>query len=387
MSEYQYYQFLAVDRPLTDRQMRELRAISTRAEITPTSFTNVYHWGDLKARPLNFMKQYFDAHVYVANWGTRCLMLAVPRELIDLDAARQYASDKTLSVHVHKDRAILAFYTPEESGYDDEFDSGEGWMPSLLPLRDELMRGDLRSLYAAWLAGVFEDDEETEPPVPPGLGKRTAALESLIGFLRVDPHLVDAAAEGAGESGPAGPSSDDVAAWVAKLPAAEKDGVLCELLSDDVTPAEVAGRLRQRFQKQWNEANRPAQAPAKPPGRTIAELFARREVLAAEARRREARRLAKKRAAEKRKAAAARRRFLEEMAPNEDKLWRDVDSLLKMTHAKNYDRAVERLTDLRDLAARASTEAAWQERIIKLSRRHRRKPALMKRFDEAGFPS
>ena len=61
MSEYQYYQFQAIDRPLTDRQMRELRAISTRAEITPTSFVNEYQWGNLKASPLNFMKKYFDA--------------------------------------------------------------------------------------------------------------------------------------------------------------------------------------------------------------------------------------------------------------------------------------------------------------------------------------
>ena len=36
MSEYQYYEFQAIDRPLTDRQMRELREISTRATITRT---------------------------------------------------------------------------------------------------------------------------------------------------------------------------------------------------------------------------------------------------------------------------------------------------------------------------------------------------------------
>jgi hypothetical protein len=40
MSEYQYYEFRAVDRPLRDDEMRELRAIYTRADITPTSFTN-----------------------------------------------------------------------------------------------------------------------------------------------------------------------------------------------------------------------------------------------------------------------------------------------------------------------------------------------------------
>jgi hypothetical protein len=40
MSEYQYYEFLAVDRPLDERQQAEVRALSTRARITATSFTN-----------------------------------------------------------------------------------------------------------------------------------------------------------------------------------------------------------------------------------------------------------------------------------------------------------------------------------------------------------
>ena len=38
MSEYQCYEFVALDRPLTAKQMAELRAISTRAEISPTRF-------------------------------------------------------------------------------------------------------------------------------------------------------------------------------------------------------------------------------------------------------------------------------------------------------------------------------------------------------------
>jgi hypothetical protein len=38
MSEYQYYEFQAIDRPLTEREIRELRSYSTRAKITPTRF-------------------------------------------------------------------------------------------------------------------------------------------------------------------------------------------------------------------------------------------------------------------------------------------------------------------------------------------------------------
>ena len=48
MSEYQYYEFQAVDRPLTQDQMSDLRAYSSRVQITPSSFVVVYNWGDFK---------------------------------------------------------------------------------------------------------------------------------------------------------------------------------------------------------------------------------------------------------------------------------------------------------------------------------------------------
>jgi hypothetical protein len=35
MSEYQYYEFRAVDRPLTEEQMDDLRSYSSRAAISP----------------------------------------------------------------------------------------------------------------------------------------------------------------------------------------------------------------------------------------------------------------------------------------------------------------------------------------------------------------
>jgi hypothetical protein len=33
----------------------------------PTRFVNVHHWSDLKVRPLDLMKKYFDARLYVRN--------------------------------------------------------------------------------------------------------------------------------------------------------------------------------------------------------------------------------------------------------------------------------------------------------------------------------
>ena len=51
MSEYQYYEFLAVDRPLDAATLAAVRALSTRARITSTSFVNTHHWGDFKGNP------------------------------------------------------------------------------------------------------------------------------------------------------------------------------------------------------------------------------------------------------------------------------------------------------------------------------------------------
>src|SRR6266550_2088332 len=90
MSEYQYYEFVAVDKPLTSTQQQELRAISTRARISTSSFVNDYQWGDLKADPRDLMERYFDAFLYLANWGTRQVTLRLPTTALDPDVVAAY---------------------------------------------------------------------------------------------------------------------------------------------------------------------------------------------------------------------------------------------------------------------------------------------------------
>ena len=53
MSEYQYYEFQAIDRPLDQAAQEALRSISSRARITATSFTNHYEWGISRATRAN----------------------------------------------------------------------------------------------------------------------------------------------------------------------------------------------------------------------------------------------------------------------------------------------------------------------------------------------
>jgi hypothetical protein len=67
MSEYQYNEFRAVDRPPGRTEQRELRAISMRAQITAAGFVNHYEWGDLKGDPDRLMSRYFDLFPHRAN--------------------------------------------------------------------------------------------------------------------------------------------------------------------------------------------------------------------------------------------------------------------------------------------------------------------------------
>ena len=50
VSEYQYYEFRAVDRPLDGRELRTLRSLSTRAEIT-NQLCEYLQLGRFQARP------------------------------------------------------------------------------------------------------------------------------------------------------------------------------------------------------------------------------------------------------------------------------------------------------------------------------------------------
>lgn len=211
MSEYQYYEFSAIDHPLTPQQQAELRSRSSRATITANGFVNEYHWGDLKGDPQDWMQRYFDAHVYSANWGCCHLMLRLPADAVDramLDACCQPTiSDVTsdfldaFEVQSTGKLCLIEWRLDDDSGEHQRFWSqtdGPGWMDRLLPLRDELLRGDTRPLYLGWLARVRAEqlgDDDIEPPLPAGLRELSAAQQALVEFLEIDPDWLNAAAQ------------------------------------------------------------------------------------------------------------------------------------------------------------------------------------------------
>lgn len=273
MSEYQYYEFVAVDRPLDARQQDEVRSLSTRARITATSFVDEYHWGDFRGDPGELMERYYDAHLYLANWGTRRIMLRLPHKLLEPDVAEDYCVGDQVTAWIVGECLVLDL-TSDES--DDEDIDAQGSLSVIVGVRSELAAGDHRPLYLAWLAGygawerdedAFDraEDEESEPPVPPGLGTLTAAQRELADFLRLDEDLLAVAA---GASPPLEEVTDDrgeLTAWVTNLPVAEKDQLLLRAVQNQT--ALVRTEMLRRFREET------ATAGPTPFRRTVADLL------------------------------------------------------------------------------------------------------------------
>jgi hypothetical protein len=374
MSEYQYYEFQAIDRPLTEQEMRELRAYSTRATITPTRFVNHYEWGNFKGNPAVWMEKYFDAFLYLANWGTHELMFRLPRRLLDLAAAKQYCRGETATARSKGDFVILEFSSDDEEG-DDGDDDGSGWLSSLIPLRADLASGDYRMLYLAWLLCVQAgelDDGAPEPPVPPGLGTLTAPLKAFAEFLRLDQDLIAAAAAG-GLAQAEAPSDADVARWVAALPESEKTAWLLRLASGQ----EV--HLRAELLKTFR-ASRDQSGVSLGKSRTVAEIMEASQQHAEARRRRVAEREARERMRREQDAAASRERHLASLAKREPEAWRQVDALIATKRPGDYEKAVQLLKDLADLGEKRGRQTEVRDRLARLQQEHARKPALLKRL-------
>ncbi|MGH7136447.1 MAG: hypothetical protein ACREHD_11960 [Pirellulales bacterium] len=378
MSEYQYYEFAAIDRPLTEEELEEVGALSSRAEITPTSFKNVYHYGSFRGNPLKMMEKYFDIFVYVANWGTHRLMIRVPNWARDDNQLLPYIDGEVLSLHESSDDLIVIFDANDETSGD--WVEGEGWLPSFRPVRDALLAGDLRPFYLGWLRAAIQgstENDDAEPPVPPGLGKLPAALKALANFLMIDHDLIEAAAEGNKEqASSAAPSRHDFAAWLAARDQREKDAWLVALLEGE------GAKARAEALKAFHQSKRTAVPSAGNgctiPGRTVAELLAAADSLHKE-------RVARERERAENAKAEARQKHLDLLARREAAAWKQVDALLSTSAAKKHETAIELLTDLRDIAARRGRIDEAQQRIEQYRERFARRHSLMRRFREAGL--
>jgi hypothetical protein len=380
VSEYQYLEFLAVDRPLTAREMDHLRGISTRAQITPVSFINEYSWGGLKADPRDFMRHFFDAHVFVANWGDAIFMVRLPREAIDQKTLQAFCTSPHLEFEKLPEHWLLTWSLGETEDYDrfGYVDEGPGLMTRLAPVREELLRGDLRSLYIGWLRAVTTeetDPDDLEPLAIHGLHKLTAAQQALAEFLEVDVDLL--AGVGADSQGNNTSTEDDAAldSWLDKLPKAEVKGYLRQMLDRQGANAE---RALKRRHAAWQAKSTSASTRAL---RSVAELWQ----LAEQAKGLRLIEEAKARLQAEAERKMQRDAWLAKLVADFPRAWKAAHDDANKGHAHAYDAACRQLIDLSDAYSQHATLAAFQKEFQKFMAEHSRRRALVQRLVKAGL--
>ena len=381
MSEYQYYEFLAIDRPLDRSEITALRALSSRAEITPTTFTNVYNWGGFKGSPAKLMEKYFDAHIYVANWGTRHLMLRLPRAGVDEDALASYVIDDVLDFWTTDEHLIIQWLRNEEP--DDDWVEGKAWMARLLPLRDELRQGDYRALYLGWLYGASVGnvtEDETEPPVPAGLRSPTAAQHALAEFLGIDEDLFAAAALTSPPAPVRADAERDMMQWLTRVPVDEAKRYLLLLLQGKARQAEQ--QIQHGYAMSLRSALSTQTVPAQE-SRSLAKLRGLAEQARTERREHEE----KKRERELAKRRRERERYLAALAEDFEQCWKKVYDLAEQRTAAAYDRARDLIADLSEAASLTQRRDEFVKALSRFRATYGRRSALLQRLDKARLTS
>lgn len=358
MSEFQYYEFQAIDRPLTAADKKHVQSLSSRVHVTKDRAVFTYSYGDYRNKPEDLLDRCFDIMLYIANFGVRQVMIRFPKDLVDPERFTPYIVGDIITIHTTKKSLILKINLVCEDYYtwiEEEND----WLDGLVALRAEILNGDWRSLYLAWLQTAFSEEgsnpeAQSEPPIPPNLRQYSPALKNFVEFFRIDPDLIAAAATES-RSVDAKPKPEPIADWIADLPETERDMYLLRVIREE-TPVgrELLQHLRQR------NGVTPQSQGSTPGTRTLAQLMTLGE-----------QQTTIRKEAEKAAARQKRDRYLtEEIAPKAKILWNQVSRLIALKNAKAYDEAILYLIDLQALAKREQKLTEFTQRVTELRDRY-----------------
>ena len=369
MSEYQYYEFKAIDKALTEKQIASLHQLSSRAEVSSYHASFVYHYGDFRGNVEQLMRTSFDAMVYLANWGSRRLMFRLPGHLIDTSEWREFFISEAIEKTQCPDNKnfILDFNFFDENVND--WTEGEGWLDDLQSLRSDIIAGDFRVLYLAWLKACqlltgMEDieDDILEPPIPAGLSELNPALKQFINYVELDPQLVNAAAK---NSAKLTVRIQDPASLISQLSPEEQQQFLVKLSNNE---AYLSASLNKRLNElDQSTPTAPTTSPEKRPFQKLAEIA---ENLTVEA--------VKK---QQEKAKKDRENELKLLSGKQEMIWQAVDDCIDQKNASGYDEAHKHLINLRDLAEFENTGDKFNQRLLNLKETYRRRSSLQERFN------
>jgi len=374
MSEYQYVAFRAIDYPVSEKNLDYMRRQSSRAEMTPWSFENEYHYGDFRGNALEMLRRGYDLHLHYANFGVRKLLIRLSQGLPDPTSFQPYTVKDSLEFLKDKQGpggclSIEPYYEPGDLEELWEFDT---LLDRLVPLRAEILDGDLRPLFLAHLAVIRDcnhgPDEMVEAPVPAGLGDLSKAQCALAELYGLSEALIAAAAQ---ESPPVPGGSNpkpDYEEWIRRQPETSKNTWLAAWMTDSNSPVRVELLANYR-----NEFSLP-KWPTSKSNRTITQLETAATEIAQKTRQRAAA-----------KATRQREKRLTRMAADPTATLRETERLVAQRTTDAYRQIAELLAELREALAESGQSDLAEKQAQKLKANNSKLTRLTSELRRQGF--
>ena len=240
-----------------------------------------------------------------------------------------------------------------EAGELEELWDTDALLQRLLPLRAEILDGDLRPLYLAHLAVACDDnhdpEEEKDAPVPAGLEQLTDPQRAFAELYGIGEAFLAAAAQGSPSLPERRAAESKYEEWLQRQPAAKKDAWLAQLMGDPHSA--VRREILADFQKSQDTASWPTVRV----DRTIAELKAAAEEFQSERNRKQAE-----------KAARQRAKKLADMAADPTQTLRKTEDLVKQRSVDAYHEVALLLADLRQALSDSNRSSLAEQQARKL---------------------
>lgn len=144
MSEYQYYEFCKINKPLIAEARKEMYSLSSRANVSTHGASYVYNYGDFPGDPKELLLKYFDVFFYISSWGSIQLMFKYSDEHVDEHGMKKFSAKHIISCEKQKKYTLLDINFNNEDGFG--WLEGEGMLFELLPLYDEIKSGNYQFL-------------------------------------------------------------------------------------------------------------------------------------------------------------------------------------------------------------------------------------------------
>lgn len=192
------YEFLAVDKALGKKEKAEVASLSRRANPTSRRVSFIYHVDgyDIPGGWENLMEKYYDVmYREDYDWWTFAIAFNTEQEQIEELQKYEFSGEDDLGVTIESNgkRVIVVIhcrvdreyiddsYDEYEDDYEDEEEDSEsdreegaGFVAEdellnlLVQVRQQLINGDYRTLYAVWekYGGFDDEDDEFDIPIP-----------------------------------------------------------------------------------------------------------------------------------------------------------------------------------------------------------------------------